>query len=96
MIDEQILEWAMQRGLLHNDYRYIQLAKTVEELGELANSMILQNKEEMQDALGDVYVTLVILAWQLGFNLQECAQFAYKQIKDRQGEIKNGSFIKSE
>lgn len=51
MIDEQILEWAMQRGLLHNDYRYIQLAKTVEELGELANSMILQNKEKMQDAL---------------------------------------------
>lgn len=95
MVDEQILEWALHRGLLRGDYRYTQFAKVVEELGELASTMLKMDKEGMKDALGDVYVTLVILAWQLGFNLQDCAEYAYKQIKDRQGELVNGTFIKN-
>lgn len=95
MIDEQILQWAYKRGLLKIDYRYNQFAKVVEELGELSSSMIRMDNDGMRDALGDVYVTLVILAWQLGFNLQECVKFAYEQIKDRHGELKNGNYIKS-
>lgn len=65
-------------------------------VGELSNAMLKDNKSEQIDALGDINVVLIILAEQLGFDLDTCLQCAYNEIKDRKGQTLNGTFIKDE
>lgn len=93
LIDDVII-WAKDKGLLNSDYKFSQFAKTVEELGELAKAIIIDDKEEQIDAIGDVTVTLIILAEQLGLDYKECLEKAYNVIKHRKGNIKNGSFVR--
>ena len=50
----------------------------------------------LKDGIGDVIVTLVILAEQQGLSLEECLQAAWDEIKDRKGKTVNGTFIKEE
>ncbi|MEQ3352761.1 hypothetical protein AAA081_00380 [Aedoeadaptatus acetigenes] len=45
---------------------------------------------------GDALVTLVILAKQLGMDLEECLSTAYKKNKDSKGKIIDGVFIREE
>ena len=49
---------------------------------------------ELQDALGDTLVTLIILAAQYGLELEDCLEYAYNEIKDRTGKTVGGTFIK--
>ncbi|EQA5441074.1 MazG-like family protein, partial [Enterococcus faecalis] len=46
------------------------------------------------DGIGDVVVTLIILAMQNNMDLYECLNQAYSEIKNRQGEMVNGVFVK--
>jgi len=50
--------------------------------------------EELADAVGDVLVTLIIVAKQCGLDINDCLQKAYEEIKDRQGRMVNGKFVK--
>lgn len=50
--------------------------------------------EEAKDAIGDVVVTLVVIASQLGLPLEACVKSAYEEIKDRKGRMENGLFVK--
>ena len=90
----EILDWAKPKGLLKKENSLIQFAKLSEEVGELANAIIKENKENQKDAIGDIYVVLTILANQLGLDIDECIDSAYSEIKDRTGKNINGSFIK--
>ena len=45
--------------------------------------------------IGDVVVTLIILAMQNDMDLYECLNFAYDEIKGRTGKMVNGVFVKS-
>ena len=49
---------------------------------------------EIMDAIGDIILTLIIQAKMNGVNIQRCLQLAYEEIKDRTGEMKNGTFVK--
>ena len=89
-----VLEWAKERDLLHNDNHTKQFMKLVEEVGELSNAILKDDKAEQIDALGDIQVVLIILAEQLGFDLDTCLECAYDEIKNRTGVTKNGSFHK--
>jgi NTP pyrophosphatase (non-canonical NTP hydrolase) len=93
---ERILEWAEPKGLLNPEFAPKQFMKLVEEVGELSNAMLKDNKAEQIDALGDINVVLIILAEQLGFDLDTCLECAYNEIKDRKGQTLNGTFIKDE
>jgi NTP pyrophosphatase (non-canonical NTP hydrolase) len=93
---ERILEWAEPKGLLNPDFAPKQFMKLVEEVGELSNAMLKDNKAEQIDALGDISVVLIILAEQLGFDLDTCLECAYNEIKDRKGKTINGTFLKDE
>ena len=73
-----------------------QFMKLVEEVGELSNAMLNRNEAEQIDALGDIQVVLIILAEQLGFDLDTCLECAYNEIKNRTGVTKNGTFLKDE
>jgi NTP pyrophosphatase (non-canonical NTP hydrolase) len=91
---EKILDWAEPKGLLNPQIAPQQFMKLVEEVGELSNAMLNRNEAEQIDALGDIQVVLIILAEQLGFDLDTCLQCAYDEIKNRKGKTINGSFIK--
>jgi len=94
-LKEKIEEWARSRDL-HEAPPEKQMMKVVEELGELSSAIVINDEWETSDALGDVFVTLVILAMQLGFNLTYCVDEAYQEIKDRKGKMIDGTFIKED
>lgn len=91
----KIEKWAIERNLHLSDYNK-QTLKLTEEVGELASSILKDNLEETIDAIGDIYVVLVILCQQLDLNIDACIQHAYNQIKDRKGKLVNGTFIKED
>lgn len=50
--------------------------------------------DALKDGIGDTVVTLIILAQQQGWTLEECLQYAYDEIKNRKGKTINGTFVK--
>lgn len=95
-LDHNIHQWAEDRDLINPDNTTSQALKVSEEVGELARGVLKNDERLIVDSLGDVYVTLSILAQQCGYNLADCVQHAWDEIKDRKGETINGTFIKEE
>ena len=91
---DKILEWANDRGLTSPDNPERQFLKLAEEVGELADCIGKDDKRGQIDAIGDIQVVLIILAKKLGFNVDECLEFAYEEIKNRTGKTVNGVFVK--
>lgn len=92
---ENVINWAKDKGLLKPENSPKQFIKTVEELGEVASALAKGNKEAFVDGIGDVVVTLIILAEQNGLDIEDCLEHAWNQIKDRTGKTVNGVFIKN-
>lgn len=92
---KQVEQWSIDKEL-HNGNPDRQALKVWEESGEIAKAMSRNRIEELKDGIGDTVVTLIILAQQHGWTLEECLQYAYDEIKDRTGETRNGTFIKSD
>ena len=91
----KIRKWALDRGLLTADVQpKQQMLKTVEEVGELARGVAYRDKWSTADAIGDVYVCLVVLAEQLELNIEECVRLAYNEIEKRTGTLEDGLFKK--
>lgn len=90
---KNIQDWASDRNLNTQDPR-IQMCKTMEELGELANAINKGNKVDAMDGIGDVVVTLICISMQLGVDFNECLKMAYNEIKDRKGKMIEGVFVK--
>ena len=85
--------WANDRGILKNSNSRNQFLKLMEEMGELAES-INKNKSPIDD-IGDCMVVLSIIASMEGLTLEECAEHAWNEIKDRTGYLtESGIFIK--
>jgi NTP pyrophosphatase (non-canonical NTP hydrolase) len=93
-IKDKVLEWGDERNLLHNENALKQYSKLQEESNELLIGMLNKDPYEIIDALGDIQIVLIILANQLGFDIDECLKSAYNEIKDRKGQTINGNFIK--
>jgi NTP pyrophosphatase (non-canonical NTP hydrolase) len=89
-----IREWAYQRNLISALNVNKQTLKVVEEVGELAQAINNNDMIALIDAIGDVYVTLVILSEDCGLKVEKCIQSAYEEIKDRTGKTINGVFFK--
>lgn len=87
--------WSIDKGLDEAD-SFKQLAKFLEEAGEIASALVRQDESEFKDAIGDTIVTLIILAQQQGMDIQDCLQEAYDVISKRTGKTVGGVFIKSE
>jgi len=86
--------WAQERGIYEKGNPTTQLAKLMEEHGELAKGILKQNNEEIQDAIGDMVVVLTNLAALHGWKIEDCINGAYNEIKDRKGQMNNGTFVK--
>ncbi len=88
-----IEKWAREKNLDIADPEK-QMLKVVEEVGEVAAALARNNKNDLRDGIGDVVVTLVILAMQNDMDLYECLNQAYNEIKDLKGKNVNGVFVK--
>ena len=88
-----IEKWAREKNLDIAEPEK-QMLKVVEEVGEVAAALARNNKNDLRDGIGDVVVTLVILAMQHDMDLYECLNQAYNEIKDRKGKNVNGVFVK--
>jgi NTP pyrophosphatase (non-canonical NTP hydrolase) len=89
-----IRDWAHARNLIEGSDPKSQLLKTMSELGELADAINKNRTAEIIDGIGDVTVTLIIIAAQLKLDFAGCVAAAYDEIKDRNGRMVNGVFIK--
>lgn len=88
----KVEQWADDRNLIVGSDPKSQALKLMSEVGELSDSI---NKDDnCIDDIGDCLVVLTIIAAQQGLTLKQCLKYAYNEIKDRQGVMYNGSFIK--
>lgn len=95
-LEIKVSNWALLKGILEKENAPKQMLKVMEEVGETAGALLKGNEEELKDGIGDSFVTLIILAKQLGYTPAECLQAAYNQIKDRTGKTVDGVFVKDE
>lgn len=92
--EQNIINWATERGIFEKATPMKQALKTLEECTELLQAIQDNNPNEVQDAIGDIIVTLVIQAAMWGTDIDECINQAYDVIKNRKGKMINGTFVK--
>lgn len=95
-LEKRVHYWAHEKGILEKENAPKQMLKVLEEVGETAGALLKSKEEEIKDGIGDSFVTLIILARQLGYTPHECLEAAYNEIKDRKGKTKDGVFVKDE
>lgn len=86
-------DWAKDKELDKEDSSK-QFLKVSEEVGEIAAALARGRELELKDAIGDVVVTLIILAMQNNMTLEECLNCAYNEIAGRKGKMVDGVFVK--
>ena len=59
-----ILGWAKDKNITREECIPMQKLKLIEEVGEIANAIVKNKKEEQVDGIGDAFVVLAILAEQ--------------------------------
>jgi len=87
-------EWARTKGILDNGTPEMAAHKTMEESLELMHAVLTNDRDEIVDALGDVFVTIIVQAKMQGLNLEQCLRSAYNVISKRTGKMVNGAFVK--
>ena len=91
---DDIRAWAKAKGIYKSGDSRTQYIKLMEEAGELAQALLKNDETEVIDAIGDMVVVLTNLAKLRGHNIEDCITSAYGVIKDRQGKMINGTFVK--
>ena len=94
-IYDLIRDWATEKGIYKTGDSRTQYVKLMEEAGELAQALLKNDETEVIDAIGDMVVVLTNLAKLRGHNIEDCIASAYSVIKDRQGKMINGTFVKN-
>lgn len=92
--EQLVIEWSQQRGIFSKSTPIDQMVKLIEEVGELARWIPKGNIPAIEDAIGDVMVVLTNIAHSNRLTLGECFTAAWNEIKDRRGEMVNGTFVK--
>jgi uncharacterized protein YabN with tetrapyrrole methylase and pyrophosphatase domain len=101
-LEEKIIDWGIAKGILNDanvfdqSWQIAQANKTQEEVDELFDAIGKEDKDEAIDAIGDVFVTLVMQASLWGVSIEECIEQAYNTIIKRTGKIVDGQFVKDE
>jgi NTP pyrophosphatase (non-canonical NTP hydrolase) len=95
MIEMNVIRWGEDRKIVQHSTPMAQARKTQEELNELFDAIVANDREAMIDAYGDILVTLVMGCATADLDLVSCFKHAYEQIKDRKGYLSpEGIFVK--
>jgi NTP pyrophosphatase (non-canonical NTP hydrolase) len=92
--EQKVLRWASERNILKGSTPLAQFKKTTEEVEELHDGLKAGIDVEIIDAIGDIMVTLAVIANMHSVNLDWCLHAAYQEIKDRKGQMVDGVFVK--
>lgn len=96
-LQDKIIEWATDRGIIEHSTAQAQFLKAVSEMGELADALAKGREHEVLDAVGDVQICLVNMCAILGIDTVDCLEIAWRQIKDRRGHmVAGGVFVKED
>ena len=94
---DNVIAWGKARGIVDNGNPIGQAAKTAEEVAELLQAILADNKDEIRDAVGDIMVTLLMVCATADVSIKESMQQAWDTIKDRKGYLRpDGIFVKEE
>lgn len=95
-LQDSTTRWAHDRNLIEGTTPEKQFIKLVEEIGEVAECLAKDRKEELKGEIGDMIVVLNNLCVQNGTTLNECFLQAWIKIKDRKGRMVDGFFVKEQ
>jgi len=95
-LQNEVIQWAEDKGILSSGTIIGQLSKVVEEIGELVKCIGYEPEINQQNELGDVLVTLIILAKMKNFNILNCLKLAVGKNNKRTGQMIGGIFVKNE
>lgn len=87
-----IKQWHRDRNLIDGATDKDQLAKLIQEMGELSDNIC--KGRDVADDIGDMIVVLINIAERNNLSLTECVNHAYNDIKDRKGKMIDGIFVK--
>lgn len=93
---QKVETWGSKKGILTEGTPMGQIAKLVEEAGELIDSINNESRDDIRDAIGDMIVVLTLLGKMYHLTVQECLQHAYNEIQHRTGVMSGGTFIKDD
>lgn len=93
-VQEAVINWGDDKGILTKSTPSKQLLKTLEELGELAAGTCRDDEYLIKDSVGDVLVTLILYCELQGISLVECLVGSYNEIAMRNGKMVDGVFVK--
>ena len=88
-----IVTWHHNRNLIEGSDDKTQFAKLVQEVGELSDSIC--KGKDIKDDVGDIIVVLANLCARNRVSFLSCLEQAWSDIKDREGIMYEGVFIKS-
>lgn len=93
--ENEVEVWGYDRGIIQNGKPMGQAIKTLEETTELIDAINRNDADAIKDAVGDIFVTLLMQCAIQGFTATEALQAAYDQIKHRKGFLRpDGVFVK--
>lgn len=93
--ENEVSAWGNARGIIQNGKPMGQAIKTLEETTELLDAINKGDREAIKDAVGDIFVTLLMQCEIQQFTATEALAAAFAQIKDRKGYLTpEGIFVK--
>lgn len=94
-VEKKVFAWGVDRGIVQHGQPMGQAIKCLEECTELLDAINKSRDAAIADALGDIWVTLVMTAATMDMDLLDCMYGAYNEIKDRKGTLgPDGIFVK--
>lgn len=91
---KQITQWHRDRNLIEGATDKDQLAKLIQEMGELSDNICKGN--DIADDIGDMIVVLINIAERNNLSIEQCLEQAWNDIKDRKGKMIDGVFVKED
>ena len=109
-LEERVVNWAKEKGILEKATPLAQIHKTLEEVNETLEAIKHQHEdtdtyintkgrlcvteEEIEDGIGDTFVTLLIQCKMQKLDPLKCLEGALDIIEKRTGKMVDGQFVK--
>ena len=94
-IELDVIRWSEARQIIPNSTPLAQAKKAKEEVQELYDALVLNDREAAIDGVGDTMVCLINVCALMDVSLTDCLEAAYNEIKDRKGFLgKDGIYVK--
>ena len=91
----KVIYWALDKGIFNKSTALLQNGKMVEEVYELKHAITTKDRDAVEDELGDVLVTAIVQAQFWGLDPVHCLTRAVEKITARDGEMKDGLYVKT-